>query len=125
MTAGPFDFLDKNGYENSFCGCFGDLSTCLFACCCLPCAVGKLTGQTQSSSFSCISCCFCPLGVYRNRRNIQMNFELGESEDGSMIAAGCCPCCATAQDMHEWNVRKVDKSQEAPIAVAVPVYPNS
>lgn len=33
-------------YGGGICGCLSDPMSCLFACCCFPCAVGKVGGFT-------------------------------------------------------------------------------
>ena len=89
MPASPFDFFDKNGYENHVCACFKDPICCLGAWCCTPCTV----------------LCW-PIGAFRIRRRVNELYNKTESEDGSMCAIGCLPCCAISQDGHEVRVHR-------------------
>lgn len=108
MPGSPFDFFEKNGYENHFCACFKDPICCLGAWCCTPCAVGKIKADLDdnSKSFDLWSCLCWPFGAYRIRRRVNELYNKTESEDGSMCAIGCFPCCAIAQDGHEVKVHK-------------------
>jgi len=46
----PFDFLERNGYDNDFCSCCTDIKQCLMACF-LPCiATGLLRGKLDGDN---------------------------------------------------------------------------
>ncbi len=121
MIDAPLDCFNKNGYDIGFCSCFKDPAWCLATYCCPCIVIGMVTGEMEGGSFNIISCCCGPLGIYRNRRNIQAKFDLVESQDGSMLAAACCPCCAVTQDAHEWNKRKPATQGGAGVATEAPV----
>lgn len=115
MPSSPFDFFDKNGYENHFCACFKDPICCLGAWCCLPCTVGKLKGDLDDKTFDLWSCLCFPIGAYRIRRRVNELYNKTESEDGSMCAIGCCHCCAVAQDGHEIRVHRKAATEAAAV----------
>jgi hypothetical protein len=123
MPATPFDFFEKNGYENGFCSCHKDPLCCVSALCCTPCLVGKLKGDMDGKDFDIWSCLCFPLGAFRIRRRVQHEYNKTETEDGTMCATGLCLCCAIAQDGHEIRVHQ-QASQPvatAPAATEAPV----
>lgn len=122
----PFDCFSKNGYDHGFCGCLRDPIYCIATYFCPCLVVGKVTGEMDGGSFNVVTCCCPHLGAYRNRRKVQDMFDHHESEDGSVLAIACCPCCAIVQDAHEWSKRRPGKegnngvppATEAPPAAA-------
>ena len=116
----PFDFASTNGYDQGFFECWKDPLYCLFSCFCPCIVIGKTKGEIDGTKFDFLSCLFCPIATYRNRRRIQDMYNHHESEDGSMIAAVCCNCCAITQDVHEFNVRNPGRQSEAPASERAP-----
>lgn len=88
------------------------------AWCCFPCTVGKIKADLDDDkAFDIWSCLCAPFGAYRIRRRVNELYNKTESEDGSMCAVGCLPCCAVAQDGHEVRVhRAAAKAAAAPAA---------
>lgn len=122
MAQAPFDCFAQNGYDIGFCMCFMDPLYCIATYFC-PCLVtGWLKGKMDGKSFDILACCCMPVSIYRNRRRVQDLYNHHESEDGTMLAAVCCPCCAITQDAHEYNVRQPGKpaTEQPPAATEEP-----
>jgi hypothetical protein len=87
--------------------------------CCTPCTVGKIKADLDGNkSFDLWSCLCWPFGAYRIRRRVNELYNKTESEDGSMCAVACFPCCAISQDGHEVSVHKAATDIPAGAAVA-------
>lgn len=109
-----FEFLNTEGYENSFCGCLKDPVSCLLSYCCLPCIVGHMRAKLDDQgSFDIWSCLCAPIGAYRNRRNIQERRNITEAEVSTMCGVGLLGCCAVTQDYHEMKAHLIKKDEEA------------
>jgi hypothetical protein len=88
-------------WENGLYGCCDEgCGTCLYAFCCVPCAIStaryKLKKQTTTDEWIFNCCCVTPAAAYSETRRA---YHIGVSDDYfyDMLIGSCCVPCAAAR----------------------------
>lgn len=93
--------MSKN-YSTRLCGCFGDLPTCLYGCCCPGCLNASNLAAIRKENCGLFHYCF-GFRSYWIRQLIRNEYEFGSDECDDCIAVCFCHCCAICQDAREIN----------------------
>ena len=93
-----------NDYNNGLLGCLGDIKSCLFVCCCSPCAAGELYEGMDMGSYICGATIFCFCSclypcIWSNTLRAKQSID--GSCCGDTCLFYCCPLCEMTRHLRE------------------------
>jgi Cys-rich protein (TIGR01571 family) len=94
-------------FTEDLCGCFSDLTVCLWAwcvpggiCCVSASAVDKATGTGTALPYFLV-CCLVSIGGALNRTKIREKYMIDGSFIMDLVFWCCVPVCAATQEYRE------------------------
>jgi len=103
-------------FKEGFCGCFGDIKSCLIGYC-APCVlygmnVNELNGGGTGGpcfKWCCLGCCgLCWIAGMGTRGEIRARYNIEGSGGKDCFAHACCGLCALTQESREIKLRKAE-----------------
>ncbi|KAI9099436.1 PLAC8 family-domain-containing protein [Phlyctochytrium arcticum] len=97
-------------WSNGLFDCFGDIGTCIFACC-FPCYVYGTNKQALNRNSGCVGdCCVYSLTMgcgcapcvgSGGRGSVRAKYNITGGSCGDLLAHCCCAPCALTQEKRE------------------------
>ncbi len=97
----------------SLFGCFSDLTTCCYGCCCPPCSFG--TNAKKIDGSSCVGMCalywilahcyLCWVPHLKKRKILRQKYGLREDPCNDCLVTGFCGPCGLCQEAREIKAR--------------------